>query len=197
MVDKTSERLPSIERRIRAQLPLIRFLQTRIPFAAAGWLNKQAAAHVRLDAEVRRESVFADGVPCQWLMPQDNPADQILIYFHGGGFVFGLTSLHLKMTAYLVKTSHLPCLMVDYRLAPAHPFPAALDDCVTVYRWLLAKGFNPRGVAIAGDSMGGLLTLDRFGDSTLAFLLARLLALVGAGLALGIRGEATGAPAVR
>jgi acetyl esterase/lipase len=159
MVDKTSERLPSIERRIRAQLPLIRFLQTRIPFAAAGWLNKQAAANVRLDVEVRRESVFADGVPCQWLMPQDRPGDQVLLYFHGGGFVFGLTSLHLKMMAYLVKTSQLPCLMVDYRLAPAHPFPAALDDCITAYRWLLKKGFSGRNIVMGGDSAGGNLTL--------------------------------------
>jgi acetyl esterase/lipase len=102
---------------------------------------------------------MADGVPCQWLIPQDSPADQALLYLHGGGFVFGLTPPHLQMGAYLAQKMGIRILMVDYRLAPKHPFPAALDDCATAYRWLLEQGISTQNIAVAGDSAGGNLTI--------------------------------------
>lgn len=151
--------IPSPERRIRASLPIIRFMQAYMPLSIAGWLIKQGLQHAQLGAEVSRVAVTADGVPCVWVMPQNCLTDKVLLYLHGGGFVFGLTSQHLKIGAYLAQTLRARVLMVEYRLAPDHPFPAALDDCVTAYRWLLKQNVRAENVAVAGDSAGGNLTV--------------------------------------
>ena len=130
----------SIERKVRASLPIARFMQAYIPLPVAHWLLKQGIAHLQLGADVIREAVTADGVPCEWIIPQNSKTDQVLLYLHGGGFVFGLTPPHLQMGAYLAQKMGIRILMVDYRLAPNYPFPAALDDCVTAYLWLLKQG---------------------------------------------------------
>lgn len=147
------------ERRIRAGLPILRFLQTRVPLRWAGPPLRSAAARARLPADVRREAASADGVPCEWLIPQDSPPDQALVYLHGGGFVFGVTPQHLGLVAHLARRMGVRALMVDYRLAPDHPYPAALDDCTAAYRWLLKAGFAPQNTVLAGDSAGGNLAL--------------------------------------
>jgi acetyl esterase/lipase len=149
----------SIEHNVRAGLPLIRFMQTAIPLPLSGWLLKQSVAHLRLDANVTRQAVSADGVSCEWLISQNSPKDQALLYFHGGGFVYGMTPQHIQMLAYLAQKMCVRVLMVDYRLAPKYPFPAALDDCVTAYRWLLKQGFPASNIVVAGDSAGGNLTI--------------------------------------
>ena len=147
------------ERRIRAGLPMIRLMQTVIPLPVAHWLIKQGMARVQLHADLIREAATADGVACEWLIPQNSPTDQVLLYLHGGGFVYGLTPQHLQMGAYLAQEMALRVLMVDYRTAPDHPFPAALDDCVTAYRWLLDQGVPAQNIVVAGDSAGGNLTI--------------------------------------
>jgi monoterpene epsilon-lactone hydrolase len=149
----------SSERRIRASLPLLRFVQAYLPLPVAQWLGKGSLQRIRTAAGVKRLSVSADGVACEWLIPQDSPGDRALLYLHGGGFVFGLNPLHLKMVAYLAQKMGVRALMVDYRLAPQHPYPAALDDCVTAYRWLLKQGISAQNIGVAGDSAGGNLTL--------------------------------------
>jgi acetyl esterase/lipase len=83
----------------------------------------------------------------------------VLLYLHGGGFVFGLTHMHLQMGGYLAQKLGMRILMVDYRLAPEHPFPAALEDCVTVFHWLLKQEILPQNMVVAGDSAGGNLTV--------------------------------------
>jgi monoterpene epsilon-lactone hydrolase len=149
----------SSERKIRARLPLIRFAQAYLPLPAACWLIKQGLARARLPADIARETVSANGVSCERLIPQGSPRDSVLLYLHGGGFVYGLTPLHLEMVAYLARKIGIRALMVDYRLAPDHPFPAALDDCFTAYRWLLEQGVSAQNIAVAGDSAGGNLTI--------------------------------------
>jgi monoterpene epsilon-lactone hydrolase len=151
--------ISSTERKIRASLPITRFMQTYIPLPVAHWLIKQGMARVRLDADVIREAVTADGVPCKWIIPQNSPTDHVLLYLHGGGFVFGLTPPHLQMGAYLAQKMGMRILMVDYRTAPNYPFPAALDDCVTAYLWLLNQGVVAQNIVVAGDSAGGNLTI--------------------------------------
>jgi acetyl esterase/lipase len=148
-----------VEHRIRAGLPLIRFLQTRVPLRWTRRLLRWATARARVPADVTREAVSADGVPCEWLIPQDSPADRALVYLHGGGFVFGVTPQHVAMVAHLARAVGVGALMVDYRLAPDHPYPAALDDCVTAYRWLLRGGVPPQNTVLAGDSAGGNLAI--------------------------------------
>lgn len=158
----------SVERRIRAGLPVIRLLQTVVPLRWIRGPLRRATARTRLPADITREAVLADGVACEWLIPQNSPRDQALVYFHGGGFVFGVTPPHLALVAHLARQMHIRALMVDYRLAPAHPFPAALDDCVTAYHWLLKQGVSPQNIVLAGDSAGGNLvitTLMKLRDS--------------------------------
>jgi epsilon-lactone hydrolase len=134
-------------------------MQAYLPLSVARWAEKRSAMRVSLPAGIIREVVSADGVPCEWLIPQNSPKDQVLLYLHGGGFVYGLTSVHRQMVAHLARKIDIRVLMVDYRLAPDHPFPAALDDCVTAYRWLLKQGFSAQNIVVAGDSAGGNLTI--------------------------------------
>lgn len=149
----------STERNIRRMLPLIRLMQTYLPLRWSGRLNQWSLQRARIPAGVVRRPVLADDVPCDWLIPDKSPDDQALLYLHGGGFVYGQTLPHLEMGAYLAQKIGTRVLMVNYRLAPAHPFPAALDDCVTAYRWLRKQDFPARKIAIAGDSAGGNLTI--------------------------------------
>jgi monoterpene epsilon-lactone hydrolase len=151
--------LISPERRIRAILPLLRLMQAYMPLSMVRWAEKQDAARIPLHADMLHEIVSADGVRCEWFIPHDSPHDQVLLYLHGGGFVFGLSSLHRHMMVYLARRMGIRVLAVDYRLAPEHPFPAALEDCVTTYRWLLKQGVTARNLVVAGDSAGGNLTI--------------------------------------
>lgn len=148
-----------VERKLRRMLPVTRFMQTYMPLPLARWLIVQGLARAHLPAGVTRKAISADGVACEWVIPENSPEDQVLLYLHGGGFVFGLTPPHLAMVAYLAQKMGIRALMVDYRLAPDHPFPAALDDCVTTYRWLLKQGVPAQKLVVAGDSAGGNLTI--------------------------------------
>ncbi len=150
----------SAERKIRAVLPFIRLLQAYLPLSVARWLEKRGATRVRVPADVAREVVSADNVRCEWLISQNSPKEQVLLYLHGGGFVYGLSSLHRRMVTYLARKMSIRTLMVDYRVAPEHPFPAALDDCVTAYFWLLKQGISAQNIVVAGDSAGGNLTIS-------------------------------------
>lgn len=149
----------TIERNIRAQLPLTRFMQVIMPHSLSNRLIRVGLARVRLPTEVTRESVSADGVPCEWIIPQEGQTELVLLYLHGGGFVYELTPPHMTMLAYLAQKMGVRVLAVNYRVAPEHPFPAALDDCVTAYRWLLKQGVGADAIGVAGDSAGGNLTL--------------------------------------
>jgi len=80
-----------------------------------------------------------------------------LLYFHGGGFFFGSLQTHRHLVSHLAVAAGITAVSIDYRLAPEHPFPAALDDAVAAYRWLLAQGFPSSGIVLAGDSAGGNL----------------------------------------
>ncbi len=99
------------------------------------------------------------GVPGEWLVPADAGAT-ILYYLHGGGFVLGSPAVYRRMVGRLAASAGARALVPDYRLAPEHRFPAALDDCVAGYRALLARGVAPSDIVIAGDSAGGALALS-------------------------------------
>jgi epsilon-lactone hydrolase len=148
-----------VERRIRASLVIPRTLQLFMPRRLSNWVLKRGMAHVRLEADVTREAVLANGVACEWIIPTNSPTDIVLLYLHGGGFVMGLTPPHLQMVAYLANKMGRRALMVDYRLAPENPYPAALEDCATAYGWLLKRGVPAQNIGIAGDSAGGNLTI--------------------------------------
>lgn len=151
--------LLSAERTIRAGLPVTRLLGAYLPLGVTRWLMQQSARHGHLPDDVTREAVSAGGVRCEWLIPHGSSTEQTLLYLHGGGFVLGFTSLQLEMVAYLARQMGVRALLVDYRLAPEHPFPEPLDDCVTAYRWLLEQGVAAENIMVVGDSAGGNLAL--------------------------------------
>lgn len=105
--------------------------------------------------------VTADGVAAEWIVPAGCADGARLVYLHGGGWVAGGLVSHRPLAAALARETGAPVLLVDYRLAPEHPFPAGLDDCRRALAW--AARFGPRGEAeaarlyIAGDSAGGNL----------------------------------------
>ena len=110
-------------------------------------------------ADVKVETVMAPQRPAEWLSPPGARADAVLLYLHGGGYVIGSPRSHRHLAAALARAAGTRALLLDYRLAPEHPFPAALDDAVAAYGWLLADGIAPGRVVIAGDSAGGGLTV--------------------------------------
>jgi acetyl esterase/lipase len=97
----------------------------------------------------------ADGVACEWTSTPGARGDRVLLYLHGGGYTIGSVRTHRGLVANLSAAARVRCLSVDYRLAPEHPHPAAVEDAARAYRWLLGQGLRPEGLAIAGDSAGG------------------------------------------
>lgn len=157
---KSATQSPSeIEQKIRSRLPMIRLMQVYMPLPITQWLVKKGVERVQMPTGITRSSQIADGVPCDLLIPDGASTDSVLLYLHGGGFVIPQTPNHLLMGAYLARKTGLQTLMVDYRVAPRHPFPASLNDCVTAYRWLIKQGYDSSKIVIAGDSAGGNLTL--------------------------------------
>jgi len=113
----------------------------------------------QLPAGLIREPRVANGVPAEWLSAAGSAADRALLYLHGGGYVLGSIDTHRELAARISAASGARCLVIDYRLGPEHRFPAAVDDAVAAYRFLLDCGYAPAKLAIAGDSAGGGLTM--------------------------------------
>jgi monoterpene epsilon-lactone hydrolase len=110
-------------------------------------------------AGVRVVPVRAGGVTAEWLTPKHAAKDRVLLYLHGGAWVMGSPRTHRALVADLARRAGVRALSLDYRLAPEHPYPAALDDAVAAYDWLLASGIEPGRIVVAGDSAGGNLAL--------------------------------------
>ncbi|MBO9603739.1 MAG: alpha/beta hydrolase [Novosphingobium sp.] len=98
-------------------------------------------------------------VPARMLTPA-GAEDGLILFAHGGGFTLGSIESHAHVAAWLAEAAGRAVLVFDYRLAPEHPFPAALDDCRAIYRWALDRGIAPRRIALAGDSAGANLSLS-------------------------------------
>jgi monoterpene epsilon-lactone hydrolase len=103
--------------------------------------------------------IQAGGVPALEITPPDALPDKVLIYFHGGGYLSGSPASHRHLVAKLAVETRLKTLLVDYRLAPEAPFPAAVEDADAVYQHVLNAGIRARDIVIAGDSAGGGLCL--------------------------------------
>jgi epsilon-lactone hydrolase len=112
-----------------------------------------------LPTDVRVEAADANGVAAEWSSTPDADETRVIMYLHGGGYVSGSLGSHRHMVAQAGREARARTLAVGFRLAPEHPFPAALEDALAGYRFLLSSGFEPRHIAIAGDSAGGGLTI--------------------------------------
>ena len=113
-----------------------------------------------IPSDVQVEPVTAGGVPAHWLTAPGTSADRVLMFLHGGGFEFGSVRSDGELAARLGRAGRMRVLFPEYRLAPEHPFPAAIDDAVAAYRWLRAdQGLSARSIAVAGASAGGGLSV--------------------------------------
>jgi epsilon-lactone hydrolase len=105
------------------------------------------------------ETIAAPACPAEWLTAPSVRTDAVVLYLHGGGYVIGSPRSHRHLAAAIGRAAGTRTLLLDYRLAPEHPFPAALQDAVAAYQWLLAQGIASERVVVAGDSAGGGLTM--------------------------------------
>ncbi len=134
------------------------------------------AAKFPVATDVQYELLHADGIPAAWIGTPGAEANRTILYLHGGGYVIGSITTHRDLAGRLARAAAARVLLIDYRLAPEHPYPAALEDATKAYRWLLKEGTAPEHLVIAGDSAGGGLTV------------ATLVALRDAGLPLPAAG---------
>ena len=112
-----------------------------------------------LRPDVKVEPVTANGVRAEWSSTPGATDDAALLYLHGGGYVIGSLDSHRHLVTEAGRAAGCWALALDYRLAPEHPFPAAVEDAVAGYRYLLGRGLKPDRIALAGDSAGGGLVV--------------------------------------
>ena len=111
------------------------------------------------DPAITYEAVVANAVPCEIGIAPGSRLEGTIFYLHGGGYVIGSFKSHRGLVGRLGKAARMRTFAVDYRLAPEHPFPAAVDDAIAAYQWLLDSGTPPDKIFFAGDSAGGGLVV--------------------------------------
>lgn len=181
------------------------------------WFVKRRARHETLDQSRRRFlamealiprpprdtqtiTINVGGVSANRVITPASRPNRHVLYLHGGAYRLGAPSTYRHFTWRVASAAQARALVIDYRLAPEHPFPAALEDAVSCYRWLLAEGADPRRFAVVGDSAGGGLTLAlllKLRDSGLPLPAAAValspwtdLASTGASLTLNAKSDA-------
>jgi epsilon-lactone hydrolase len=112
-----------------------------------------------LPNDVTSEKISAGGVPAEWTITTGADRGSAILYLHGGGYVIGSLDSHRHLVAEVGRASAARTLAIDYRMAPEHPFPAAVQDALAAYRFLLDSGIRPGRICIAGDSAGGGLVV--------------------------------------
>lgn len=122
-------------------------------------VEKGAGKFGKLPAGIEVSPITIDDIPAEWILPAQAGKDKVILYFHGGGYVSGSCKAHRAIVAKFVKGSGVGALLFEYRLAPEHRFPAALEDSLAAYRWLLAQGISSSHIVFVGDSAGGGLCL--------------------------------------
>ena len=110
-------------------------------------------------ADVAYEETAIGGIPALWARPASHRQDVLLICFHGGGYVTGSRVSHRKLFGHIAVAAKASALIVEYRRAPENPYPAAIEDALTAYRWALGSGVKAKNIAFVGDSAGGGLAV--------------------------------------
>ena len=124
------------------------------------FLGKIFLANVeKLGVEFDLRPARIDAVEAYWVDTVSRHDDKVVIYLHGGGYILGSARTNLALPVRISQSTGIPVLSVEYRLAPEHPFPAALNDAVGAYRWLLLNGYEAADIGVFGDSAGGGLAL--------------------------------------
>lgn len=121
---------------------------------------KKLEKYFRVPRDVKIKPVETRDFKAEWITAPESRPNKILFYIHGGGFVFNSTKVHRSLVAGIARAAKLKALSLNYSLAPEYPFPKAVNETVAAYEWLLAQGYEPNNIAIAGDSAGGTLVLS-------------------------------------
>ena len=140
---------------------------------------EQMANFLPPEPDIKHDPVKAGSVPAEWVSAPNADASRVVLYLHGGGYVIGSINTHRGLAGRISRAAQARVLLIDYRLAPEHPFPAAVEDSVTAYKWLLDQKIAPAKIAVAGDSAGGGLTV-----ATLVAIRDQKLPTPGAGVPL-------------
>jgi acetyl esterase/lipase len=118
------------------------------------------SAKIKLPKNIISQKILINKMPAEWIIPQKAINNKVLLYIHGGGFISGSCLTHRMHVAKFVNGCQLKSLVFDYRLAPENPFPAAIDDCVIAYNWLLNQGYDASNIIVGGESAGATLVLS-------------------------------------
>jgi monoterpene epsilon-lactone hydrolase len=121
--------------------------------------NAQAERFIHPPRNVKVEKLSIGNLPAEWMIPEKLETNRTILYLHGGAYTFCSPATHRGLTGHLALACQARVLVIDYRLAPENPFPAALEDALAAWHWLVALGSHPSHIVIAGDSAGGGLTL--------------------------------------
>ena len=113
----------------------------------------------KLPAGIEVSPLNVAGLPAEWIRPGSQHNSGVIFYTHGGAYVSGSCADHRAFVSKFVQGSGVKALLYEYRLAPEHPYPAALEDTLDAYRWLLEQGVSPHQIVIVGESAGGGLCL--------------------------------------
>jgi acetyl esterase/lipase len=123
----------------------------------SGWDAMSKRARTASGVVMTQETLA--GMYCEWLTPTESEPGKVLLYFHGGAYLMGSCATHRKLVSYVARACRVRALMIEYRLAPEHPFPAAVDDAMAAYNALIEQGYSGADILVAGDSAGGGLTM--------------------------------------
>ncbi len=121
---------------------------------------EEQASQLPVAENVSCEPLSVAGIPAEWIVPAEAPERSVLLYLHGGGYCIGSINTHRGMVSHIATAAETKALLIDYRLAPENPFPAAVEDSTAAYKWLLSQGVDSGDIIIAGDSAGGGLTVS-------------------------------------
>lgn len=117
------------------------------------------ALGMQLPWAVHFKPIKIDHLHGEWIIPKGADKRKVILYFHGGGYALGSPHTHRSMMGQIGKIAGYPVLLIDYRKIPTHPYPAALEDALLSYEWLLKHGYLPNDIIIGGDSAGGGLAV--------------------------------------
>ena len=155
----TTALLPRALMRATVRLTVRPTLGPNVPVNRQRRLLNALSRIARLPRGTRTTRITLGGCPAVRLEQPGADTTRAVLYLHGGGYTVGSPTTHRALAAHLAAATGAPVYLLDYRLTPEHPYPAAVDDAVAAYQGLLETGLDPQRLAVAGDSAGGGLTL--------------------------------------
>lgn len=114
----------------------------------------------KLPKNCKVEKIQIEGIYAEWILNNQTKEDKVILYLHGGGYGYCSAVTHRSLAARIMIESSVKVLLPEYRLAPEYPFPAAIEDTLTIYRWLIKQGYESSNIIFAGDSAGGGLSVS-------------------------------------